>query len=94
MPVGSNMPGACAQAILLFKAAVEATGGDTSPQVLRDALLAADVKGPEGHTHFEGSQAATKDVFIVKVVKLADGSFNYETVKVYPEVPPTGYVPQ
>ena len=93
IPLGSNLPGACAQAMLLFKAAVEATGLDTSPEVLRDALLAADVKGPEGHTYFEGdSQAATKDVFIVKVVQLEDGSYNYETVAVYEDVPPSGYV--
>lgn len=94
IPLGSNLPGACAQAVLLFKAAVESIPGyDTSADALRDALLAADVKGPEGHTYFaDGSQAATKDVFIVKVVRLDDGSYNYETVKIYEDVPPSGYV--
>lgn len=92
IPLGSNLPGACAQAILLLQAAVEATDGDTTPEVLRDALLAADVMGPEGHTYFTGSQAATKDVYIVKVVQLEDGTFNYETVEVYKDVPPSGYV--
>ncbi|MDR1573464.1 MAG: ABC transporter substrate-binding protein, partial [Clostridiales Family XIII bacterium] len=90
IPPGSNLPGACAQSIQLFKAAVEATGGETDPNVLLEALLAADVTGPEGRLLFEGSHAATKDVHIVKVAELADGSFSYEYVKTYEAVPPTG----
>jgi branched-chain amino acid transport system substrate-binding protein len=91
VPPGTNMPGACAQSVLLFKAAVEATGGDTAPDVLIESILSSEVTGPEGHLYFEeGSHAATKDVHIVKVVELADGSYNYSLVKTYENVPPTG----
>jgi branched-chain amino acid transport system substrate-binding protein len=91
VPPGTNMPGACAQAVLLFQAAVEATGGDTDPQVLIDAILSTEINGPEGHLIFEeGSHAATKDVHIVKVVALDDGSYNYSLVKTYENVPPAG----
>jgi hypothetical protein len=49
-----------------------------------------DITGPEGHLTFNGSQAATKDVHIVKVAKMDDGSFNYQVVKTYNDVPPEG----
>lgn len=91
-PVGSNLPGACYQSILLFKAALEATGGETDSQLLIDAIFAADVTGPEGHLYFaDGSHAATKDVHIVEVVQLEDGSYNYSLLKTYEDVPPEGY---
>lgn len=91
VPSGSNLPGACYQTILLFKAAVEALDGDTSDlTALRDALLAADITGPEGRTFFDGSNAATKDIYVVEVVKMEDGSFNYSLVKEYKDVPPGG----
>lgn len=91
LPKGGNLPGGCSQAILLFKTAVEATGLDTSPEKLREAILAADIKGPEGRTYFaEDSHASTRDVYIVKLVKLEDGSYNYEMLKEYNDVPPSG----
>lgn len=91
VPSGSNLPGACYQTILLFKAAVEALDGDTSDlAALRDALLSADITGPEGRTFFDGSNAATKDIYIVQVVEMEDGSYNYSMVKEYEDVPPTG----
>lgn len=91
-PVGSNLPGACYQSILLFKAALEATGGETDPEQLIEAIFAADVTGPEGHLFFaDGSHAATKDVHIVQVVQLEDGTFNYSLLKTYKDVPPAGY---
>jgi branched-chain amino acid transport system substrate-binding protein len=90
-PGGTNMPGSNTQAIYLFKNAVEATGGDTTPDVLLAALLATSFNGPEGHLSFaDGQRGATKDVYIVKVVQLDDGSFNYEVVKKYADVPPSG----
>jgi len=89
-PPGSNLPAACNQAILLFQAAMEATGGDTAPDKLIEAFFAANITGPEGHLYFDNSQAATKDIHIVEVVKLDDGSFNYGLVKTYKDVPPSG----
>ena len=91
VPGGTNMPGATYQALLLLKTAIESIDGNTEPEALRDAILATEVVGPEGHLYFEeGSQLATKDVHIVRVVKLDDGSYNYEIVKTYADVPPEG----
>ena len=54
-------------------------------------MLAADITGPEGRTVFEnGSNIATKDVFVVEVVQLEDGSYNYGLVKEYANVSPAG----
>lgn len=91
-PIGNNLAGACAQVIILFREAVESLGGswDNSEDLL-NALLAQDINGPEGRTVFEnGSQAATKDIFVVDIVKLDDGTYNYGLVKEYAEVPPAG----
>lgn len=86
----NNLPGSCYQAFLLFKTALESVDGDTDPEKLIEAIFAADVTGPEGRLHFDGSQAATKDVYITQVVKLEDGSYNNAVVTVYEDVPPTG----
>ena len=90
VPPGGNLPGGCYQAMLVFKTAVEALAGDTSPDKLIDAIFAVDLIGPEGHVSFANSQAATRDVHIVQVVRLPDDSYNYSIVKTYPNVPPAG----
>jgi branched-chain amino acid transport system substrate-binding protein len=82
--------GSVPQAVYLLNSALEATGGDTSPDRLIEAIFDADFTGPEGHQFFNESQIATKDVYIAKVVKLANGGFSYETVKSYKDVPPAG----
>ncbi|NTV89480.1 MAG: transporter substrate-binding protein, partial [Clostridiales bacterium] len=90
-PEGTNLTGATYQAFLLLKTAIESNNGVTTPDELIKAIFAADITGPEGHLFFEeGQHAATKDVYIGQVVKLADGSFNYKIVKTYKDVPPTG----
>lgn len=93
-PIGNNLPGATAQVMLLLKAAVEALDGDTSDKAaLRDALKAADITGPEGRTVFEnGSNIATKDVYVVEVVQLEDGTYNYGLVEKYADVTPAGLI--
>jgi branched-chain amino acid transport system substrate-binding protein len=86
-----NLPGSVYQALLLLKTSVESINGDTAPDKLIKAIFAANINGPEGHLFFEqGSQVATKNVYIVQTVKLEDGSYNYKTVKVYKDVPPAG----
>ncbi|NTV88833.1 MAG: transporter substrate-binding protein, partial [Clostridiales bacterium] len=86
-----NLPGSVYQALLLLKSSIESIDGETAPDKLIKAIFAAEINGPEGHLSFdEGQQAATKDIYIAKVVKLEDGSYNYETVKVYKAVPPSG----
>ena len=91
-PIGNNLPGAAVQVLELLKAGVEACNGDTSDLVaLRDAMLAADITGPEGRTVFEnGSNIATKDVYVVEVVQLENGEYNYSLVKEYSDVPAAG----
>lgn len=90
-PIGNNLPGATVQALLLLKEAVEALDGECDDaEALRDALLAADITGPEGRTYFEeGTNIATKDVFVVKVVAL-DDTYHYSLVKAYNNVPAAG----
>lgn len=91
-PLGNNLPGATTQVMLLLKAAVESLDGDISDsQALLDALLGADITGPEGRTVFvDGQHAATKDIYVTEVVKLDDGTYNYGLVKLYSDVAPSG----
>ncbi len=89
VPGGTNMPGATYQAMVLLKAAIEAAG-TTEAAALRDALLAADIVGPEGHLYFDNAAVATKDVHICRIVKMEDGSYNYEIQKTYENVSPAG----
>lgn len=91
-PIGNNLAGATVQNMLVLKAAVEALGGDTTDkEALRDALLAVDVTGPEGRTVFEnGSNMATKDIYVNEVAQLDDGTYNYSLLKKYENVPVDG----
>jgi branched-chain amino acid transport system substrate-binding protein len=84
------------QAAATFLAAVEATKGDTTPEKLRDALLATNINGPEGPQFFaEGDQAATRNIYIVQIQQgTGTSTFNYVTLKTYESVPPTGYAGQ
>lgn len=93
IPIGNNLPGATVQALLLLKEAVESLDGDVSDKAaLRDALLAADITGPEGRTVFEnGSNMATKDIYVVQVVQLENGEYNYSNLKKYANVPVDGW---
>jgi branched-chain amino acid transport system substrate-binding protein len=86
----TNVAGLCYQAYLLFHTAVEALNGDTAPDKLIAQLFATDINGPTGRLFFQGSHAATMDVYIVKVIQMEDGSYNYGIVKTYEDVPPEG----
>ncbi len=46
---------------------------------------------PEGTLAIDSSRIAVKDIHIVKVVQLDDGTFNYDVVKTYSSVPVEGY---
>ncbi len=92
VPIGNNLAGATVQVVQLFASAVDSLGGvwNNSEELLQ-ALLEQDINGPEGRTVFEnGSQGATKDIFVTQVVKLDDGTYNYGLVKEYADVPPAG----
>jgi branched-chain amino acid transport system substrate-binding protein len=92
IPGGTNLPGATYQALLLLKTAIESIDGETDPHKLIKAIFEADFRGPEGHLFFDNSQAATKDLYIVQVVKMDDGSYNYKRIKTYSDVGPQGMV--
>lgn len=81
------------QGVLAVLAALEATGGDTTPKKLRQALLEVKVKGPEGTTTFDPKTlCAIKDMYIVKVEKI-EGEYIWVPVHHYKEVPPLGFAP-
>ncbi|MGM9606947.1 MAG: ABC transporter substrate-binding protein [Oscillospiraceae bacterium] len=86
----NNLSGQIYQAYQLLKTAIESIDGNTEAEAVRDAILACEIDGPAGHMSFDGSGACTKDVFIVQVVQLDDGSYNYEIVKTYEDVAPQG----
>lgn len=86
----NNLSGQIYQAYQLLKTAIESIDGNTEAEAVRDAILACEIDGPAGHMSFDNSGACTKDVYIVKTVRLDDGSFNYEIVKTYEDVPPSG----
>lgn len=87
---GSNLPGACYTSLLLLKNAIESIDGEVTGAAVYEALMNAECDGAEGHTSFGGAKIATKDVYIVKVVKLDNGDFNYEIVETYNDVPAAG----
>ncbi|MGN1003374.1 MAG: ABC transporter substrate-binding protein [Oscillospiraceae bacterium] len=90
VPVGSNLPGAGYTCLSLIKNAIESIDGDIDGASLYAALQNAEANVAEGHTAFNGQKIAAKAVYIAKVVKLDDGSFNYEIVDVYEDVPVNG----
>jgi branched-chain amino acid transport system substrate-binding protein len=90
VPLGNNLAGSATETILVLKAALEKTGGDTDPGKLIKAIFEVDVTGPEGHLFFNNSHAATKDIYVVKVIRRDDGTFNYARQQTYKDVPPSG----
>lgn len=89
----TNLAGQCFQSFQLLATAIEALdaeGKALTNENLRDALLACEIDGPAGHMSFGENGACTKDVYIVEAVRLDDGSYNYEVVKTYEDVAPSG----
>ncbi|MCC8120815.1 MAG: ABC transporter substrate-binding protein [Oscillospiraceae bacterium] len=90
-PVGSNMFGAVFAAVQAVVEAMETLEDPTDSEALYQALQNTDTVTPEGNLTIDSSRIATKDIHIVKVVQLEDGTFNYEVVKTYESVPVSGY---
>lgn len=74
-------------------AALEAVGGNTDPAVLRDALLATNITGPQGPQYFsQGDKVATLDIYIMDIHQGESiWDWVYTTLKTYDAVPPAGY---
>ena len=71
--------------------ALEATGGDTTPEKLSQALIAADFEAPQDRVRFDPeTNCAIRSVYIAKVDKV-EGEFAWVPVYTYKDVPPRGY---
>lgn len=91
VPVGSNMFGAIFAAVKVVVETMKTLDDPTDSVALYEALQSVDMDTAEGHVTIDSSRLATKDIHIVKVVQLDDGSFNYEVVKTYEDVSADGY---
>lgn len=65
--------------------ALEATEGDTTPEILVEALGAVSVDVPEGRISFTPEGIGIGDALIVKVVKIGD-RYETEVLKTYEQV--------
>lgn len=93
-PPGDDGASGPYQAAMLLIQALNTTQGDTTPDKLLDAIVAANVNGPEGPESFSADlHCATKNVYILQVFQVpnAPGVFAYKTVYTYNTVPPSGY---
>ena len=91
VPGGNNLAGSVYQALQLFLTALDSVGTDATSEELMAAILDTEIDGPEGHTVFEDSQVATKDVYVVQGVQLEDESYNYQVLTTYEQVSYSGY---
>ena len=76
---------------LLILAALEATNGDPTPEKIRDAMLNAEIVGPDGPIRFDKEKrSAIRNVYICEIAKRNDETV-WVPVKTYEDVPPLGY---
>ena len=71
--------------------ALKATGGDTTPERLRQAIMALDFEAPEGPVHLDPeTRFSIKNIYIIEVDKRGE---EYVWVPVYTckDVPPRGF---
>jgi ABC-type branched-subunit amino acid transport system substrate-binding protein len=71
--------------------ALQATKGDTSPEKLRQALLAVSFDGPFGHVTFDQKTGVRHvDMHISKVIKQGK-EYLWQPIFTYKDVPALGY---
>ena len=79
-------------AALVIKAALEATGGDTTPQKLMAAMLATAITTTEGPVRFDKEKkSAIKNVAISKLEKVGKEFMFSAPIFVYKDVSPEGF---
>ncbi len=79
------------QGAMLVINALKSTNGDTTPDKLRQALLAQTFEGPEGPTKFDQQTGcALVNVYICKIDKQGNDFF-YSPLYTFKEVPPLGF---
>ncbi len=72
--------------------ALKATGGDTTPEKLRQAILSLDFQSIEGHVRFDPqTRCAIRDAFICKIDKI-NGQYTMVLVDTYKDIPPSGLI--
>jgi branched-chain amino acid transport system substrate-binding protein len=75
---------------LIIIRALTATDGDTTPEALRDALVAVTFDGPAGEIKFDpATRALIADIYICEIAK-QDGAFVWNPVFTYEDVPAVG----
>jgi len=78
-------------AALVIKAALEATGGDTTPQRLLDAMLATTITTTEGPVRFDKKKKSSiRNVSISKLEKRGKHFVFSAPIFIYKDVPPEG----
>jgi len=77
------------EAITIYLAALEATGGDTDDVAVREALLNTTVEGPAGDIIFTDKGYALRDIYITEVQKI-EGKLRFEVLKTIKNVPNPG----
>jgi ABC-type branched-subunit amino acid transport system substrate-binding protein len=76
---------------LVIKAALEATGGDTTPKKFMDAMLSTAINTTEGPVRFDKEKkSAIKNVTISKLVKMGNEYVFSAPIFIYKDVPPEG----
>ena len=87
---GEEQEGAYVGGLVALKA-LEATGGDTTPEKLRQAILNLKFEAPEGPVRFDQKTGcAIKDLHIIRIDK-RDGEYVWVPIHTYEAVPPEGY---
>ena len=64
--------GASDEALLVYLAAVQATGGDTSPAAINAAIHKVSIDTPAGHIAFTPTGMGIGDLYIAQSVQLPD----------------------
>ena len=81
------------EAVQIALRALGVTGGDTSPEKLRDAMLAVDFETVGGPVRFDPeTKCRIRNVYIFQVDK-RDGEYVWVPVYTYENVPPFGFGP-
>ena len=78
-------------AALVIQAALEATGGDTTPQKFMDAMLATTITSTEGPVRFDKKKKSSiRNVGISKLEKRGKSIVFSAPIFIYKDVPPEG----
>jgi branched-chain amino acid transport system substrate-binding protein len=84
-PAGHDYMGYLNMSLVLE--ALKATGGDTTPEKLRDALMNVKFDGPAGTVYLGPTRYANITVNIFEIAK-KDSEYYYKILKTYPDVQP------